>query len=153
MLHVIISYAICRYILCYMSLYLRLHITLPHATCHYHMLIIIIYPVTTKVVGAPQIILQPVSSIFPCSPLPSDLANSRPVHSLLLSSHLFLCPPCLLPPVTVPCKMLLARPDELETWPYHCSLSLYNGQEVFMWSDCLLVTDFLVGNMVFVWDV
>ena len=27
-----------------------------------------------------------------------DLANSRPVHSLMLSSHLFLCQPCLLPP-------------------------------------------------------
>ena len=24
-----------------------------------------------------------------------DLPNSRPVHSLMLSSHLFLCPPCL----------------------------------------------------------
>ena len=39
-----------------------------------------------------------------------DLANSRPVHSLMLSSHLFLCLPCLLPPFTVPCKMILARP-------------------------------------------
>ena len=44
-----------------------------------------------------------------------DLSNSRPVHSLMLSSHLFLCPPCLLPPFTVPCKMVLARPDERET--------------------------------------
>ena len=51
-----------------------------------------------------------------------DLPNSRPVHSLMLSSHLFLCPPCLLPPFTVPCKMVLARPDERETRPYHCSL-------------------------------
>ena len=49
-----------------------------------------------------------------------DLANSMPVHSLV-SSHLFLCLPCLLPPFTVPCKMVLARPDEWETWPYHCS--------------------------------
>ena len=44
-----------------------------------------------------------------------DSANSRPVHSLMLSSHLFLCLPCLLPPFTVPCKMILARPDEEET--------------------------------------
>ena len=44
-----------------------------------------------------------------------DLPSSRPVHSLMLSSHLFLCPPCLLPPFTVPCKMVLARPDERET--------------------------------------
>ena len=30
--------------------------------------------------------------------------------------------------------------------------SIYDGQEVFMWSDCLpdLGTDFLDGNMVFV---
>ena len=27
-----------------------------------------------------------------------DLPNSRPVHCLMLSSHLFLCRPCLLPP-------------------------------------------------------
>ena len=54
-----------------------------------------------------------------------DLPNSRPVHSLMLSSHLFLCPPCLLPSFTVPCKMVLARPDERETWPYHCSLRLF----------------------------
>ena len=44
-----------------------------------------------------------------------DLANSRPLHSLMLSSHLFLCLPCLLPRFTVPCKMVLARPDERET--------------------------------------
>ena len=44
-----------------------------------------------------------------------DLANSRPVHSLVLSSHLFLCLLCLLHPFTVPRKMVLARPDERET--------------------------------------
>ena len=54
-----------------------------------------------------------------------DLANSRPVYSLMLSSHLFLCLPCFLPPLTVPCKMVLARLDESETWPYHCSLRLF----------------------------
>ena len=47
-----------------------------------------------------------------------DLVNSRPVHSLM-SSHLFFCLPCLLPPFTVPCKMDLVRPDEWETWPFH----------------------------------
>ena len=54
-----------------------------------------------------------------------DLPNSRPVHSLMLSYHLFLCLPCLLRPFTVPCKMVLARCDERETWPYHCSLHLF----------------------------
>ena len=59
------------------------------------------------------------------STAPWDLANSRPVHFLMLSSHLFLCLPCLLPPFIVPCKMVLARPDERETCPYHCSLRLF----------------------------
>ena len=54
-----------------------------------------------------------------------DLANSGPVHFLMLSSHLFLCLPCLLPPFTVPWKMILARPDEWKTYPYHCSLRLF----------------------------
>ena len=34
-------------------------------------IIIIIYPLTTRVIWAPQMILQPHFSIFPCSPLPS----------------------------------------------------------------------------------
>ena len=54
-----------------------------------------------------------------------DLPNYRPVHSLMLSSHLFLCLPRLLPPFTMPCTMVLARPDERETWAYHCSLRLF----------------------------
>ena len=35
-----------------------------------------------------------------------NLANSRPVNSLMLSSHLLFCLPCLLHPFTIPCKML-----------------------------------------------
>ena len=54
-----------------------------------------------------------------------DLANSRPVHSLMLSAHLFFCLSCLLPHFTVPCKMVLARHDERETCPYHVSLRLF----------------------------
>ena len=77
-------------------------------------IIIIIYPLTARVVGAPQMILHPVFSIFSLfSTALWDLANSRPVHSLMLSSHLFLCQPCLLPPFTVPCKMVLARPIQV----------------------------------------
>ena len=68
-----------------------------------------------------------------------DLPNSRPVHSLMLSFHLFLCLPCLLPPLTMPCMMVLA------TWwtgdmtiPLQFA-SLYDGQEVFVWSNCSVV--------------
>ena len=89
-----------------------------------------------------------------------DLPNSRPVHSLMLSSHIFLCLPCLLPPFTVPCKMVLARPDERETWPYHCSLRLFT----IIRSSCALVfaqaliifatpPSVLVSNQQCVWGV
>ena len=54
-----------------------------------------------------------------------DLANSRPVHSLILSSHLFLCLPCLLPPFTVPCKMVLARPDIYGRHVHTTSICIY----------------------------
>ena len=38
---------------------------------------------------------------------------------------LFFCLPCLRPLFTVPCKMVLARPDERETCQYHFSLYLF----------------------------
>ncbi|GFO28608.1 hypothetical protein PoB_005511300 [Plakobranchus ocellatus] len=40
-----------------------------------------------------------------CSALLKVSLNSRPVHSLILPRHLFLCTPRLLPPWTVPCMM------------------------------------------------
>ena len=83
------------------------------------------YPLTARVVGAPQMISQPVSSIFSVSTALWDLANSRPLHFLMLSSHLFFSLLCLLPPFTVPCKMVLARPDEWETYLYHFSLRFF----------------------------
>ena len=52
-----------------------------------------------------------------------DLANSGSVHSLMSSSNLFIYPPCLLPPFTVPCKMVLARPDEV----------LYTTRKLLTW--------------------
>ena len=87
---------------------------------HHHHHYLIIYPSTVRVVGVT------VFSIFPLfSTALWDLPNSRPVHSLMLSSNLFLGLPCLLPPFTVPCKRVLARPDKRETWPYHRSLCLF----------------------------
>ena len=48
-----------------------------------------------------------------------ELAKSIPVHSLTLSSHLFFCLPLFLFPFTVPCRIVFAKPDDLETWPNH----------------------------------
>ena len=43
----------------------------------------------------------------------------------MLSFHLFLCLPCLLSPFTMPCNIVLVRPDERETCPHHFSLLLF----------------------------
>ena len=55
----------------------------------------------------------------------SMMFHSRPVHSLMLSSHRFLCLPLRLPPWTVPCRIVLASPDDRVTCPYHFSLRLF----------------------------
>ena len=109
--------------------------------------IIIIYPLTVRVVGAPQMVSHSVSSPF------------VPVlHCPLGLGELQVCP--------FPDVVSLPLPlSALSSSPFHCALqgtgdmtiplqcaSLYDSQEVFVWSDCLLDlgTDFLVGNMVFV---
>ena len=55
----------------------------------------------------------------------SMMFHSRPGHSLMLSSHRFLCLPLRLPPGTVPCRIVLASLDNRVTCPYHFSLRLF----------------------------
>ena len=64
-----------------------------------------------------------------------SIFHSRPVHSLMLSSHrlsAFSSPPPFSPPPppppipwTVPCRIVLASPDDRVTCPYHFSLRLF----------------------------
>ena len=62
--------------------------------------IIIIYPLTARVVLSTTNDLATSFCHFSLfSTALWHLANSRPVHSLMLSSHRFLCLPCLLPKV------------------------------------------------------
>ena len=51
--------------------------------------------------------------------------NPIPVHSLMLSSHLFFCLPLFLAPFTVPCRIVFAMPEDLEMWPYHVSFRFF----------------------------
>ena len=70
-----------------------------------YIIIIITYPLTARVVwGTTNDFATNFLHFSLFSTALRDLANSRPVHSLMLSSHLFLCLPCLLPPFTVPCN-------------------------------------------------
>ena len=59
-----------------------------------------------------------------------ELTNSIPVHSLILSSHLFLCPPLLFP-FTVPCRIVIAKPEDFETWPNHLNFRFLTGSGVY----------------------
>ena len=76
-----------------------------------------------------------------------ESANSIPVHSLMLSSHLFFCLPLHLPPLTVPCKIVFARPDDRDTRPLQFML-LNCCKKVVIWSDGLfdLAADSFVSN-------
>ena len=66
-----------------------------HTNVHLHCrvdckLIIIIYPLTARIVGAPQMTSQPVSSIFPCSPLPSGTWRT-PAKKESITRHIEMC--------------------------------------------------------------
>ena len=99
------------------------------------LIIIIIYPSTVRVAGAPQMFLQPVSSIFPCSPLPSGTWRTQacpfpdvvflPLLLSALSSSPF--------HFTVPCNTVLARPHEQEMSIRLHFVSLYDGSLNACW--------------------
>ena len=68
---------------------------------------------------------RPHSKLPPSLPVLSSASlkaspSFRPVHSWILSSHLFLFLPLALCPCTVPCKIVLARPFD----PYYMSIPL-----------------------------
>merc|ERR1712033_28619 len=68
---------------------------------------------------------DPTTSFLHSSRFSESLRASlscRPVHSRMLSSHLFFCPPLLLPPCTVPWRTVLASPVDRVMCPYHFSL-------------------------------
>ena len=128
--------------------------------------IIIIYPLTAKVVGAPQMISQPVSSIFPCSPLPFGTWRTPGLSISWCCLHTS-SPVCL---VFFPLSLCLARwfwPDlingrhdhttaacvslrwseglwvvQLPAGSWHRLPSWYNG----LWMRCLVACIFFLFN-------
>ena len=82
------------------------------------------YPVTARVVRAPKMTSQPVSFIFLFSTALLDLANSRLVHSLILSSSVS-SSVCLVFFLLSPCLAKWFWPDLMSgRHPYHSSLRL-----------------------------
>ena len=84
----------------------------------------------------------------------SMMFHSRPVHSLMLSSHLFLCLPLRPTPWTVPCRIVLASPDDCVMCPYHFSLHLFTEVKVFIRPDGAFSSGFhfLIGYVISVRD-
>ena len=52
--------------------------------------------------------------------------NSIPVHSTILSSHLFVCLPFLLPLFIVPCRIVFVMPEDFEMWSYCLSFRFFS---------------------------
>ena len=50
-----------------------------------------------------------------------ELAKSIPVHSLILSFHLFFCLHFVLCPYTVPCRVAFAKPEDIQMWRNYLS--------------------------------
>ena len=88
-------------------------------------ILLLFYSLTARVIRVPQKISQPVSSIFLCSALPLGLGELQTCSfSDVVFPLLFLCA-LSSSPFYVPCKMVLVRPDEGDTFPYHYSLRLF----------------------------
>ena len=84
------------------------------------------------------------------------LAKSTPVHSLILSSHLFFCLPLHLFPFTVPCRIVFAKPEDLETWPTHlsyCFLTMVRSSSYSPMVIWIFLQTFSIDNMVLVQNV
>ena len=79
-----------------------------------------------------------------------NVSFKRPVHALMLSSYRFPCLFLRLPPCTVSCGIILARPYDRVTFLYHFSLRLFTDQEVFILPDGVSNSSFyfLVGQMI-----
>ena len=73
----------------------------------------------------------------------------------MLSSHRSLCLPLSLPPQTVPCRIVLASPDDRVTCPYHFSLRLFTEvrrSSYGLMAFPILAFDFLIGYVISVRD-
>ena len=79
------------------------------------------YPVVNERWGATDVATLSLHFILFSASL-TAWQNFNPVHSAMLFSQRFFCRPLLLPPCTVPCKIVLASPDDLDTCPNHFNL-------------------------------
>ena len=98
-------------------------------------------PLTLKVVGG----TTDDFTTIPFHPSLSSAAlrvspNPIPIHSLMLSSHLFFCLPLLLAPFTVPCRIVFTMPEDLEIKILYHIINFYSHSCIFLDSNWLKVS-------------
>ena len=81
-----------------------------------------------------------------------ELAKSIPVHSLILSFHLFFCLPLFLFPFTVSCRIVFAKPEDLETWPNHLSFRFLTSFRSSSYSQ-MTAWNFLRTSLLVTWSL
>ena len=80
-----------------------------------------------------------------------ELTNSIPVHSLILSSHLFLSLPLHFL-FTVPCRIVFAKPEDFEIWPNHLSFRFLTRVRSLSYSP-MIAWIFLQTSLLITWSL
>ena len=76
-----------------------------------------------------------------------------PLNPKQPTNQIFFCLPLFLFPFTVPCRIVFAKPEDLETWPNHFSFRFLTRvrSSVIFSNGCLdLSANLLIGNMVLI---
>ena len=99
------------------------------------------YPVDNDHWGATDVATLSLHLILFSASLTAS-QHFNPVHSALLFSQLFSCRPLLLPPCPVPCKIVLASPDDFDTCPNHFNLRYFTVVKISSWGQmaCLILS-------------
>ena len=87
-------------------------------------LTLVIYPVVNDRWGATDVATLSLHFILFSASLTAS-QNFNPVHSAMFFSQRFFWRPLFLPPCTVPCKIVLASPGDLDTCPNHFNLHFF----------------------------
>ena len=86
------------------------------------------YPVVNDLWGATDVATLSLNFILFSASLTAS-QNFNLVY-LAISPNAYLCRPLLLPPCTVPCKIVLASSDDLDTCPNHFNLRFFTEVKI-----------------------
>ena len=91
------------------------------------------YPVVNDRWGATDVATLSLHFILFSASLTAS-QNFNHVHSAMFFSQRFFWRPLFAPPCTVPCKIVLASPDDLDTCPNHFNLRFFTVVKISSWN-------------------